>query len=253
EGDPVARRVSTSPPLSQSQVVEFWAKQRLAMDALKKENNIPKAASLFREAVALNPEHEDSRYYLANCLYAQGDTAGALEQLDALIRINPQSHRGYQRKGLLLAVSAANRAQLVTAGECVRQAQTLNPEETGTLLLLGEIALLKGDTANARRQLELACRTNPKAVGGYFLRGYLAWKSHDLPHARELLLAASNARGKDWKPAGAVAEGDVRARMHTEGSILSSVWDNWNGSTDPEAAYSPADRAIKMRAMQTAP
>jgi tetratricopeptide (TPR) repeat protein len=253
EGDPVARRATTAPPPSQSQVVEFWTKQRLALDALKKENNIPKAAGLFREAVALNPAHEDSRYYLANCLYAQGDTAGALEQLDALIRINPQSHRGYQRKGLLLASAAANRAQLSEAEGSVRRAQALNPEETGTLLLLGEIALLKGDTANARRQLELACRTNPKAVGGYFLLGYLAWKSHDLPRARDLLLAARNARGKDWKPAGSAAEGDVRARMHTEGSILSSIWDNWNGNADPQAAYSQADRAIKMRAMRTAP
>jgi tetratricopeptide (TPR) repeat protein len=259
EGDPVARRTISpvastgSGALSANQVVEFWAKQHLAMDALKRENNIPKAASLFRETVALNPAHEDSRYYLANCLYAEGDTAGALEQLNALIRINPQSHRGYQRKGLLLATSANNLIQLSDAEESVRKAQALNPEETGTLLLLSEIALMKGDAAHAQQQLDLACRTNPKTVGGYFLRGYLAWKNNDLRQARDLLVAARNARGKDWKPLGTVAEGDVRARMHTEGSILSSIWDNWNGNTDPEATYSQADRAIKTRAIRATP
>jgi enediyne biosynthesis protein E4 len=258
EGDPVARRTfvpavnAALAPLSQNQVVQFWAKQHLAMDALKKENDIPKATRLFHEAVALDPSHEDSRYYLANCLYAEGDMAGALEQLDALIRINPQSHRGYQRKGLLLATAANNRAQLSSAAESVRQARSLNPEETGTLLLLGEIALIKGDTITAQQQLELACRTNPKAARGYFLRGYLAWKKNDFPGARELLLAARNARGKDWKPAGTMAEGDVRAHMYTEGSILSWVWETWNGNADPGATYPQVDRVIRTRAVRFA-
>jgi hypothetical protein len=91
----------------------------------------------------------------------------------------------------------------------------------------------------------MACRTNPKAVGGYFLRGYLAWKNNYLPRARDLLLAAKNARGKDWKPAGSAAEGDVRARMHAEGSVLSSIWETWNGDSDPHGTYLRADRAIK--------
>jgi tetratricopeptide (TPR) repeat protein len=244
EGDPVPRRHPTgaSPPAvaaapAREQLVLFWAKQHAAMDALKRESDIPKATALFREAVALNPAHEDSRYYLANCLYAQGDTAGALAQLDELIRTNPQSHRGYQRRGLLLAASANSKAQLTAAEAAVNQALALNPEETGTLLLLGEIALLKGDARTATERLELACRTNPRATGGFFLRGYIAWKSNDSARARELLLAAKNTRAKDWKPAGTVAEGDVRARMHTEGSVLSQFWERWDGAQDPAVTY----------------
>jgi tetratricopeptide (TPR) repeat protein len=251
EGDPVAHRkpieaaqAATVTPPSRDQLVQFWKKQRAAMDALKRENDIAKAANLFREAVALNPTHEDSRYYLANCLYAQGDTTGALEQLEDLIRTNPQSHRGYQRKGLLLAASAESTVELTAAEQAVSKALALNPEETGTLLLLGEIALLKGEPNTAARRLELACRTNPRATGGYFLRGYIAWKSNDAARARELLRAAKEARGNDWKPAGTVAEGDVRARMHTEGSVLSYVWDKWNGSPDPAVAYATLDRAL---------
>jgi hypothetical protein len=120
------------------------------------------------------------------------------------------------------------------------------------LLLLGEIALIRGDTITAQQQLELACRTNPKAAGGYFLRGYLAWKKNDFPGARELLLAARNARGKDWKPAGTMAEGDVRAHMYTEGSILSWVWETWNGNADPGATYPQVDRVIRTRAVRFA-
>ena len=254
EGDPVARRkpleaaqAAAASPSSRDRLVEFWEKQRAAMDALKRENDIAKAARLFREAVALNPTHEDSRYYLANCLYAQGDNAGALEQLDELIRMNPQSHRGYQRKSLLLAATAKSAAQLNVAEECAGKALALNPEETGTLLLLGEIALLKGDRNTAARRLELVCRTNPRATGGYFLRGYLAWKRNDAGRAREYLSAAKNARGNDWKPAGTVAEGDVRAHMHSEGSVLSSFWDRWDGSPDPATVYAAMDGALKRR------
>lgn len=254
QGDPVAHRKPGGSPqptlvseLSREELVRFWEIQRAAMDALKKENNISKAARLFRDAVALNPNHEDSRYYLANCLYAQGDTTEALVQLEELIRINPQSHRGYQRKGLLLAASANSAAQLNVAEESISKAVALNPEETGALLLLGEVALLKGDANAAAQRLELAGRTNPRAVGGYFLRGYLAWKVSDWRRAQELLIAAKDARGKDWKPAGTVAEGDVRARMYAEGSILSSFWDEWAGSTDPLTVYRPMDIALKRR------
>ncbi len=247
EGDPVAHRK----PIG-DQLVQFWGKQRAAMDALKRENDIAKAAHLFREAVALNPTHEDSRYYLASCLYAQGDTTGALEQLEVLIRTNPQSHRGYQRKGLLLAASSNSTAQLNAAEESVSKALALNPEETGALLLLGEIALLKGDPNTAAQRLELACRTNPRAVGGYFLRGYIAWKSNDAVLARELLRAAKNARGNDWKPKGTVAEGDVRARMYTEGSVLSSSWNEWDGSPDPAVVYATLDSALKRRSVRSA-
>jgi len=245
EGSTVAERywqgapLATGPPPSRDQLVRFWSKQHAAMDALKRENNIAKATRLLSEAVALNPAHEDSRYYLANCLYAQGDTKGALAQLDELIRLNPQSHRGYQRKGLLLAASALSGEQLAAAEESVSKALALNPEETGTLLLLGEIALLRGDPITAAQRLDLACRTNPRAVGGYFLRGYIAWNSNHVEQARDLLTSAKNARGKDWKPAGTVAEGDVRARMYAEGSVLSSCWESWDGSIDPPTAYAP--------------
>ncbi len=259
EGEAVARRFSAgsaqgaaAPEPSREQLVQFWAKQHAAMDALKRERDIPKATHLLREAVVLNPAHEDSRYYLANCLFAQGDTQGALEQLDELVRMNPQSHRGYQRKGLLLAASAGSLTQLGAAEESVGRALALNPEETGTLLLLGEIALVKGDRNTAERRLELACRTNPRATGGYFLRGYLAWRSNDLARARDLLVSAANSRGKDWKPAGAVAEGDVRGRMYAEGSILSSFWEGWNGSLEPDTVYTPVKTALAARTARLA-
>ena len=229
-----------SPPAAQvahDRSVEFWTKQREAMDAMKKKGDFTRAADLLRQALRLNPDHEDSLYYLANCLASLGDAKGALEQLDRLVQVNPHSHRGFQRRGLLLAAAAANRADLKAAEDSLEIARAINPEETGTMLILGEVALAMGKDAAAGQRLQWVCTTNRRAVGAWFLRGYLAWKSGDGAGARKMLEEARTARGKEWKPAGSVMEGDVHRRMFTEAAFLSPHWEIWDGKSEPKAAY----------------
>ncbi|HVR71123.1 MAG TPA: hypothetical protein VMT87_09800, partial [Vicinamibacteria bacterium] len=75
-----------------------------------------------------------------------------------------------------------------------RRALALNP---GALLLLGEIALLRGDEVAATERLEAVCRTNPRAAGGLFLLGYLRWRQGDSAGARDRLRQARAALGPD--------------------------------------------------------
>lgn len=81
----------------------------------------------------------------------------------------------------------------------------------------------------ARERLEWACRTNPRAVGGFFLRAFLAWRGGDADASRALLSRAREARGEDWKPAGATAEGDVAGQLHRDPTLLSVGWTAWDG------------------------
>src|SRR5215472_4161966 len=129
--------------------MDFWNKQHSAMDAMKRQKDYARAAALFREALALSPAHEDSHYYLANCLVALGQIPAAIAELDALTRINPQNHRALQRKGELLAASARSRSELVQAQRELESAIRLNSEETGTLVLLGEVELARAELAKA--------------------------------------------------------------------------------------------------------
>ena len=207
------------------------------MGALKLEKDIPKAIKLFRDALDLNPVHEDSRYYLGQCLAASGDVTGALAQWEELIRIDPQSHRAYQQWGTWRARFPASSADLQKAEEYLEKAHALNPEETGALLVLGEIALLRGEREKAEQRLGAACQTNPRAVGGFFLRGYLAWKRGDEPAAARLLTEARQALGKDWQPKGNTSEGDVKRKQHAEDTPLSRFWESWDGSAKPERAF----------------
>lgn len=226
-------------------LLRFWQTQRAAMDAMKVERNNGKAIGLFREAIALNPQHEDSRYYLGLCLASQGDAAGALEALDGLQQLSPQSHRAWQQWGVIRALFATSDADLAAAEQALDRAHRINPEETGALLVLGEVALLRGDPKLADERLAAATHTNPKAVGGFFLRGYLAWKRGDEARARQLLEQARTALGPDWQPKGATSEGDVKQKQHVEKTPLTSFWDGWNGQVEPGATFAALEARLK--------
>jgi tetratricopeptide (TPR) repeat protein len=179
---------------------------------------------------------------------------GALEQLAELTRINPHSHRGFQQWGVIRALSATNDATLAAAEASLEKAHALNPEETGALLVLGEVALLRADAAKAEARLAAACRSNPKAVGGLFLRGYMAWKRGDQSQATRLLEDARQALGKDWQPSGTTSEGDVRKKQYVETTPLTRFWQGWDGKPDPGTAFARlADYLSRANARKTAP
>ncbi|MBM3881176.1 MAG: tetratricopeptide repeat protein [Verrucomicrobia bacterium] len=243
-----------SPALTSAErarVLEFWQKQRAAMNAMKIDRDHPRAIELFRQALALDPSHEDSLYYLGHCLAAEGDVPGALAQMQQLQRVNPHSHRAFQQWGVIRALSAQSEADLAAAEAALEQAHAINPEETGALLLLGEIALLRANDARADQRLTAACRSNAKATGGFFLRGYLAWKRGDLAAAQQRLEEARAALGPDWQPKGATSEGDVRRKQYLETTPLGRFWEQWNGAPTPDQAFAPLAAHLRAQAATT--
>ncbi|MDX1502192.1 MAG: ASPIC/UnbV domain-containing protein [Thermoanaerobaculia bacterium] len=242
EGDREPRRRSgraKAEPLDErARVVAFWKEQRAGMDAMKIDGDIPRAVEHFRAALSLDPAHQDSRYYLANCLATLGDTDGALAELQRLLEEDPGSHRGQKQWGVLRALTARSDEHLAAAQAALERAVEINREETGSLLALAEVELLRGDRATARQRLEWATSTNPRAVGGFFLLGYLAWSEGRRAESVEYLANAHAARGPEWKPEGSVAEGDVAVRMHHEMSPLSRFWERWEGdASDPDRIF----------------
>ncbi|KAB2653188.1 MAG: tetratricopeptide repeat protein, partial [Verrucomicrobia bacterium] len=239
-----ARGPGVVPADDRERQLAFWKSQREAMDAMKVHGDNAEAIRLFRDAIALNPAHEDSRYYLGLCLASRGETDAALEALAALQRLNPQSHRAWQQWGVVRALFARGDADLAAAEGALERARALNPEETGALLVLGEVALLRGDPTTAERRLAAATGTNPRAVGGFFLRGYLAWKRGDAAAARAMLEQTRKALGPDWQPKGSTGEGDVKRRQHVEKTPLAAYWEGWDGTVEPGLAYARLDARL---------
>ena len=56
-----------------------------------------------------------------------------------------------------------------------------------------------------------------------------------------MLVTARDARGRDWKPAGSVLEGDVQRRMYSESGFLNVFEQEWDGSSVPESPFGPLD------------
>ncbi len=231
EGDPIAHPIAPRGDIRQ-QTTSFWENQRAAVRALKVDADLPQAIRLFRAALSLRPDHEDSLYYLGQCLAETGDSEEALAQFSKMSRLNPASHRALSQWGLLRAASATSMADLDAGADALERAVQINPEETGALLALAEINLLRGEREQAEQRLEWVCRTNRRAVAGFFLRGFLAWKQDDPQGARKLLAEALAARGPDWKPAGGTAEGDVKTSLETGQTLLSPYEQSWTGSLD---------------------
>jgi len=232
-------------PLTRDQTTEFWRLQRAGMDAVKRHGDHAEAIGLFRRALALNPDHEDSRYYLANSLVATGRPEAALAELESLVRRNPESHRGQRQWAVLRARTATSRAHLEAARAAAERSLAVNREETGSLLLLGELALMLGDFTEADERLALATRTNHRAVGGFFLRAYLAHRRGDEEESARLLESTREARGPDWKPEGTVAEGEVDSLMHSDDTPLAATWRGWDGESGPEAAFTALERRLE--------
>ena len=259
EGDPTPREVAapapaeasaTGPPLDdRARTMAFWTTQRQAMRALKVENDLPRAVALLREALSLDPSHEDSRYYLATSLAALGEVDAALAELDTLRRANTASHRAWARWGVLRALTSRSPAELQAAEASLERARAVNPEETGALLALAEISLLQGDRTEAESRLDQVCAMNPRASGGWFLLGYVHWKRGDASGAVALLQRARTSLGPDWKPRGATAEGDVTRQAHEDLTPLSRFVNAWNGSERPAEAFAELGRFLARSSM----
>jgi len=61
-----------------------------------------------------------------------------------------------------------------------------------------------------------------------------------------MLETAREARGRDWKPTGAVLEGDVQRRMHSESGFLNVFEQQWEGSMEPVRSYGQLDAYLRL-------
>lgn len=198
-------------PGDRESMVRFWALQRAAVAAMKNDADCEKAVGLFRQALELDPRHEDALYGLGSCLSELGDYPGALKAFESLVTINPQSLRGNLQIGAIhSSPDAAALFDLAAAESAFAAAVKINPEESGSLLQLGATALAAGDTDRAKEAMQQARRLNPKAILAHYLLGYIGWREGDAEAAAQSLQSAVDASHDAKQPTQpAPAEGDT--------------------------------------------
>ncbi len=170
------------------------------------------SADGYARALELNPEHEDALYYLGNMHFELGEFIPAEAAWRRLAEVNPQSARAHSQLGVLY--SCLDRRELVDLERAESEFQialSINKEETGPLLSLGQIALIRGDLAAAAAYLDAVTGSNYSSVEAHFLRGYIAWKQGE----RQGAFAAFAEAVRHARPVepveGVLGEGDTRA------------------------------------------
>ncbi len=155
---------------------EFWTIYRGATGD-RMAGRIGAARDAYRRALELNPRHEDALYYLGNMELELGHYDAAHAAWTHLVQVNPSSPRAHSRLGDLYACMDPGAPRDLAKAEAeFRRALELNREETGPLLRLGEVALMRGNLAGAVSRLDAVIGSHSRSVEAHFLKGYVAWK-----------------------------------------------------------------------------
>jgi tetratricopeptide (TPR) repeat protein len=235
---------------------EFWEIFRAAT-AHRVAGRIGPARDAYRRALELNPRHEDALYYLGNMELELGHYEEARSAWARLVQVNPGSARAHSRLGDLYACTDSGAPRDFAKAEAeFGRALELNREETGPLLRLGEIALLRGRLADAISPLTAVIGSHSRSVEAHFLKGYVAWKQAQ-PASAATLFRAAVALARPAQPVQhAPSEGDTkkglapalartsRCRMfNAEIERLSSV-DSGSVSAQMNELYQQLDRRL---------
>lgn len=166
------------------QVAGFWALFHQATGA-RAAGDFAAAAGLYRQALEVRRDHEESWFYLGSSRLELGDEAGAEQAFLSLVELNPRSLRGHSQLGLVRSSWIPGReADLAGAKEAFARSLELDPEDSGVYLRLGIMELRSGATAEALTHfLKAAGSASPE---GMFRAGYVNWLQGQEVEARRM-------------------------------------------------------------------
>lgn len=190
-------------------VLAFWKHYRKATDH-RMQGEWEQAVQHYRQALALNEQHEDALYYLGNMYLELSRYQEAEEYWKKLVEVNPKNSRAFLQLGSLY-LSSAEFFDIDKAESACRESLKINKEETGPVLLLGEIKLIRGQLDQAAADFDAVRASNFKSTEAYFLGGYIAWKKGEMKKAQDLFIQAVRySKPLDNKPGKVMGEGDTK-------------------------------------------
>ena len=188
-------------------VRRFWEVFRAATRS-RIDGALEDAERRYAEAHGLDPEHEDTLYYLGGVRAELGRPAEAIDAIRMLVEVNPRSGRGWVRLGALLSCPDTGApTDLDGARQAFEAAQAINREQVGPALWLGFIGLLSGDVASAAGRFDTVLGTDPGNVAAGIMRGYAAWAQGDRDVARARLFGRRRGASRRAVGGGRAARG----------------------------------------------
>lgn len=205
----IQEAASTYSAEEKERVIKFWNTYREATD-LRLQGQWEQAAEGYKRALELNDKHEDALYYLGNMYLELSRFKEAEEYWKKLAEVNPRNSRAYVQLGRLY-LSSDDFFDIDKAENAAKEALKINKEETGPVLLLGEVNLIRGQLDVAASYFDAVTASNFKSIEAYFLGGYVAWKKGDKKTARNLFLEAVKlSKPPDPSKDKVIGEGDTK-------------------------------------------
>jgi tetratricopeptide (TPR) repeat protein len=190
-------------------IKSFWDTYNRA-NALRLGGAYSEAVPVYQECLRLNPQHEDSLYYLGASLEETGEYAEAAATYRRLIALNPASARALAELGNTLSVVAPGApVDFNQARDAYQRCIQLNREQAGPFLRLGTLELNQGRYREALDDFRLAAGFG--SAEGNYLAGYTLFLQGKYRAALDPLARVVDAYAKDRKLSGrgVVSEGDV--------------------------------------------
>ena len=193
-------------------VRSFWEVYNAAQEA-RLRRDYRAAAEAYRNALAIDPKHQDSLFYLAISLESSGKYSEAATVLRELTKLYPEHARAWSQLGTVLATTAPGAAADFDGAETAfKRSEAINPEHTGPFLSRGRIALERGKLDEAAELFRIAADAG--APDGMFLAGFTAYQKEDFSEASKFFLQVLRKSEREAAISGRVStEGDVEGEL----------------------------------------
>ncbi|NGP77517.1 tetratricopeptide repeat protein [Balneolaceae bacterium YR4-1] len=197
---------------AKSKVLDFWNYYNNATD-FRTRSQYPEAIKYYRLALEIDSTHKNSLYYLGNMYLANSNFKQAEKTWKTLTESHNNSARGHLQLGNLYSCRQENNSlyDLGQASTHFQAAFRLNSEETGPLLQLAKIDLIRGDIETSERLLKDVTSSNFRSMEAYYLLGYLAWKRGNLKQAQQQFGQAVSIHSQSESAPSNIGEGETKS------------------------------------------
>lgn len=193
---------------------DFWNHYHQAT-RLRTDSSWKLAIPRYRAALEIDPQHEESLYYLGTCLLETGRYPEAREAYERLIQVNPRSQRALTQLAQLLSsrLPGAPTPDFERAQSLFEKNAHINPEESGPFLRLGALALKRGDLPGASAHFQTAAGF--RSPQGALMAGYIHYLTGEYEEAIRFFrrVLETEQREAELSGRGAVSEGDVATSL----------------------------------------
>jgi tetratricopeptide (TPR) repeat protein len=199
----------------------FWKIYRKA-NQQRIAGKLDSAATGYKNALLYDDKHEDALYYLGNVCIDLGEHENAERYWKKLIKINPKSARAYFQLGnLYLNYIDENYFNINKAAECFKQVLKINNEESGSIYLVGQIELIRGNYSKAHQIFEAVSGSNYNNLDASFFYSYIDWKMGNTDLAISGLTRAVKQANTPQTDEIFSSEGDTKLGKPLYNSIIS--------------------------------